>query len=216
MRKGVLASWLAVCSFLSAGDGTGPIVVDFERDSVGGAPEGFAFGRTGKGPEGTWVVQDAEGAPSGTKVLAQTSTDDTDRRYPVAVWTEGKWADVAVSVRFKPLSGELDQCGGVVLRYADADNYYIARANSIERNCRFYSVKGGERKQLASANVDVPAGTWHELKVVAKGSQFTVWLDGKELLKVEDKTFTAEGSVGVWTKSDSVTQFDDLTIEAVK
>ncbi len=216
MRKGVVVAVLWASVLAAADDGKGPIVVDFEKDTVGGAPEGFSFARTGTGPEGSWVVRAAEGAASGANVLAQTSTDDTDRRFPVAVWTEGSWADVSVSVRIRPVEGEADQAGGLVLRYTDADNYYVARANALENNCRFYFVKEGERRQLGTADVPIDPGQWCTLKVEAKGSRFTVWLDGKELFQVDDKTLAGPGAVGLWTKSDSVTQFDDLTIEAGK
>lgn len=216
MRKGVLVLALAVSALAAAEDAMGPVVVDFDKDNVGNAPEGFSFARTGQGPEGSWAIQAAEGAPSGANVLAQTSTDDTDRRFPIAVWTAGSWTDVSVSVKFRPVSGEVDQAGGVVLRYADANNYYVARANAIEGNCRFYYVKGGERRQLGTADVKIETGQWHALKVEAKGSHFTVWVDGKELFQLDDKTFGGAGSVGLWTKADSVTQFDDLMIEAVQ
>lgn len=216
MRKGVAALVLVVSMLAAAEDATGPVAANFDQDNVGNAPEGFSFGRTGQGPEGVWVVQAVEGAPSGANVLSQTSTDDTDRRFPVAVWAAGGWTDVAVAVKFKPVSGEADQAGGVVLRYTDSNNYYVARANAIEGNCRFYYVKDGERRQLQTADVKIETGTWHEIKVEAKGSHFTVWLDGKEMFQLDDKTFAGSGSAGLWTKSDSVTQFDDLSIEAVK
>lgn len=216
MRMGVFVAVLALTAAALADDAKGPVVIDFEKDSVGGAPEGFAFGRTGTGPEGVWVVQTVEGAPSGTKVAAQISTDDTDRRFPVAVWTLGSWTNVAVSVRLKAIAGEVDQAGGLVVRYTDANHYYVARVNALEGNCRFYYVKDGERRQLGSTNVDLRAGTWYTLKVQAKGTKFVVWFDGKEVLQLEDRTFTSAGAVGLWTKSDSVTQFDDLTIEEVE
>ncbi len=216
MRKGVFALVLVVSALAVAEEATGPVVVDFDKDTVGNAPEGFSFARTGQGPEGSWAIQAAEGAPSGANVLAQTSTDDTDRRFPIAVWAAGSWADVSVSVKFRPVTGEVDQAGGVVLRYADANNYYVARANAIEGNCRFYYVKDGERRELGTANVAIAAGQWHTLKLEAKGSRFTVWLEGKELFQLDDKTFGGAGQVGLWTKADSVTQFDDLTIEQVQ
>ncbi len=216
MRNGVAALVLVLSALAAAEEATGPVVADFDKDNVGNAPEGFSFGRTGQGPDGSWIVQAAEGAPSGANVLAQTSTDDTDRRFPVAVWAGGSWKDLAVAVKFRPVSGEADQAGGVVLRYTDADNYYVARANAIEGNCRFYFVKDGERRQLGTADVAIEAGKWHALKVEAKGSHFTVWVDGKELFQLDDKTFAGAGNAGLWTKSDSVTQFDDLTIEELK
>lgn len=216
MRKGVVAVVLALAFAARAEDAKAPVAENFDKDTVGNAPEGFSFARTGKGPEGTWVIQKADDAPSAPNVLVQTSTDDTDVRFPVAVRNEGTWKDLAVSVKFKAISGQTDEAGGVVFRYQDANNYYLVRANALEDNIRIYSVKDGERRQFESKSLKVPPAKWHTIKVEAKGSHFTVWFDGQEAFQADDKTFDATGKVGVWTKADSVTQFDDLTVEEAK
>ncbi len=216
MRKVAVTIVLAAAIAAGAGDAKAPGVSTFDKDTVGNAPEGFSFARTGKGPEGTWVIQKADDAPSAPNVLAQTSTDDTDVRFPVAVRNEGTWKDLVVSVKFKAVSGQTDQAGGVVFRYQDANNYYLVRANALEDNIRIYAVKDGERRQFESKSLKVPPGKWHAIKVEARGSHFTVSFDGQEAFQADDKTFDAPGKVGVWTKADSVTQFDDLSVEEAK
>src|SRR5262245_22597748 len=113
----------------------------FDADKVDAAPAGFAFARTGDGPVGKWVVKAVKDAPTGAHVLAQIDDDRTDYRFPLAVADKPSLADVAVSVKCKPVSGAVDQACGLVLRYQDADNYYVTRANALEGNVRFYYVK---------------------------------------------------------------------------
>src|ERR1051325_6572976 len=105
---------------------------DFEKDEVGKIPSGFTAAVTGSGDASIWTVREEKGAPSGARVLAQTSAENFDNRFPVCVHDSFSAKDVAVSVRFKPVSGKIDQAGGLVLRYKDKDNYYIARANALE------------------------------------------------------------------------------------
>jgi hypothetical protein len=129
-------------------------------------------------------------------------------------------ADVDLSVRFKPISGQIDQAGGLVWRYQNQDNYYIVRGNALEDNVVLYKVEGGKRTDLPlkgegrtyGKKTDVPAGQWSTLRVVANGRLFEVYFNGAKLYEVEDDTFSAPGKVGLWTKADSVTQFDDLTV----
>jgi hypothetical protein len=185
----------------------------FDADKADAAPAGFSFGRTGDGPEGTWLVKAEKGAPSGGNVLAQTDADTTDFRFPVAVADAPAAADVTVSVKCKPISGKVDQACGLVVRYQDPKNYYVTRANALEGNVRFYYVKDGKRQQLASWKGKVARNKWHAYKLEAKGEQFVVTFDGKKVLDVKDKTFAQAGKVGLWTKADSVSYFDDFTVE---
>ena len=191
--------------------------VDFSGDTVGQAPSGFVFGHTAKtGAPGKWVIQQ-DGA---NKVLAQTDADSTRSRFPVAVLADVSAADVDLSARFKPVSGRVDQAAGLVWRYRDEDNYYIVRANALEDNVVLYKVEKGRRTDLPvkgegrtyGKKADVPAGQWSTLRVVASGPRFEVYFNGTKLYEVEDATFVQPGRVGVWTKADSVTQFDDLTV----
>jgi len=191
--------------------------VDFTQDAVGQAPKGFEFGHTAKvGTPGRWVVQ-AEGD---NRYLAQLDADRTGARFPVAVLTDVKAVNVDLSVRFRPVSGQVDQAAGLVWRYQDENNYYIVRANAREDNVVLYKVQNGKRTDLPLKGEGrtygkpskVPASQWGTLRVVAKGSLFEVYHNGSKLYEVEDSTFTQAGKVGVWTKADSVTHFDDLTV----
>ena len=191
--------------------------VDFSGDAAGKPPKGFEFGHTAKtGAPGEWVVQ-AEGQ---NKYLAQVNADSTRTRFPVAVLSDLSAADVDLSVRFKPVSGRVDQAAGLVWRFQNEDNYYIVRTNALENNVVLYKVEKGKRTDLPlkgegrtyGKKTPVPSGQWSTLRVVAEGSRFDVYLNGTKLYEVEDTTFTQPGKVGVWTKADSVTQFDDLTV----
>jgi hypothetical protein len=140
-------------------------------------------------------------------VLAQTAETQP---WAVAILEDKKFADVDVSVKFRPISGKEDASGGVIFRAKDATNYYLVRANGLEDNFRLYTMKDGSRNQLASAKVDAPKlGEWHTIRVVAKGAKIQAFLNGKLQIDHEDKTY-ADGYVGLWTKADSVTEFDDL------
>ena len=191
--------------------------VDFTADAVGAPPAGFTFGHTARaGAPGKWVVQ-ADGA---NKVLAQADPDPTRARFPVAVLAGVSAADVDLSVRFKPVSGKVDQAAGLVWRFRDENNYYIVRANALEHNVVLYKVENGRRTDLPvkgegrtyGRKATVPSGAWSTLRVVAQGPRFEVHFNGAKLFEVEDTTFTAAGTVGLWTKADSITLFDDLTV----
>lgn len=191
--------------------------VDFSQDATDQPPQGFEFGYTAAvGKPGRWVVQ----ADGSNKVLAQTDPDSTRSRFPVAVLSDISAADVDLSVRFKLISGRVDQAAGLVWRYQNQDNYYIVRANALEDNVVLYKVEGGKRTDLPlkgegrtyGKKSEVPAGQWSTLRVVANGPVFEVYFNGSKLYDVEDKTFAKPGKVGVWTKADSVTQFDQLSV----
>src|SRR5436309_8915848 len=188
---------------------------NFDSEKAEGPPAGFAFGRTGSGREGRWVVRAEKGAPSGGNVLAQVDTDDTDYRFPVAVVQDTSLRDLSLSVKCKPVSGNVDQACGLVFRFKDSNNYYITRANALENNVRIYYVKEGNRRQFAGWNGKVTSGEWHELRVDAKGDHSEVSWDGKKVIDATDKTFPDAGKIGVWTKAYSVTYFDDLTVRSM-
>lgn len=196
----------------AAGAASGAKVWSFDADTPGAQPKGFSFGRTGDGREGTWIVVAGAGAPSGANVLAQTDADATDGRFPVAFADEPVVRDVDLSVRCKPVSGGVDQACGMVFRLKDANNYYVTRANALENNVRLYFVKDGRRQQIATWNIKVASGAWHEYRVVAQGDHFEVYWDGVKGLDHHDKTFGDAGKIGLWTKADSVTWFDDLRV----
>jgi len=160
--------------------------------------------------QGQWAVEEMAGAPSGTHVLTQRATRN---EFNVIVAPSGPYTDVDVSMKFKPVSGEEDASGGIVFRFTDG-KYYVVRANGLEANFRLYYYERG-RRQLASARVGAPAlGQWHAVRVVAVGDQMQAWLNGALLLDHRDSRFKA-GRVGLWTKSDSITAFDELTVKGI-
>jgi hypothetical protein len=193
----------------------------FDTDPVGQVPHGFTCALTGRGKPGVWVVKADASAPSVPNVLAQVDPNATDYRFPVCVVDGISAVNVDVSVRFKPVSGAGDQAAGLVWRYRDVNNYYIVRANANENNVTLYKVEGGQRISLApkgtppstyGKSAPVKSGQWGTLRVVANGSLFQVYYNGQPLYDVEDATFAGSGTVGVWTKADSVTYFDNLQI----
>lgn len=192
--------------------GAEPVKKDFESDSPGAPPAGFEFARTGGGAEGSWVVRIETGGDK-NHVLVQESADPTDYRFPVAVLKEGAYKDITLSVRARPLSGKVDQGFGLVWRYKDAKNYYITRCNADEDNCTIYHTVNGSRRPFLSHNVKVAKNTWHTLKMQAAGDHFVVWYDGDKVLDAKDETFKDAGKVGLWTKADSVIEFDDFVVE---
>ena len=186
-------------------------MIAIDRMTPGAPPAGFSFARTGRGSEGEWIVTADRTAAAG-KVIEQTSTDRTDYRFPLAIQEGLSAANVDVEVSFKAVAGKTDQAGGIAVRLVDADNYYVARANALEDNVRFYRVVAGRREQLDGANLKVSPNEWHTLGLRAEGQRFTVSFDGRELFSATDKTFAEAGSVALWTKSDSVTRFDRFRI----
>jgi hypothetical protein len=186
----------------------------FDSDAVGGMPAKFHSARTGKGAESKWAVVADATAPSKPNVVAQTSTDTTDYRFPLLIADEGSFKDLELSVRFKAVSGEVDRAGGLVFRLKDANNYYIVRANALEDNYRLYHVVAGNRRQFAGANFKVTPGEWHELRVECVGNKIICFYDSAKKIEATDDTFKDAGKVGLWTKADSVTYFDDLKVTA--
>jgi hypothetical protein len=184
----------------------------FEQDPVDAAPAGFSFARTDGGRMGRWVVRAVADAPGRKNALVQADDDSTRDRYPVAVADGPILRDLRVSVRCKPLAGKVDQACGLVFRYRDADNYYVTRANALEDNVRLYYVRDGKRQEFASWSGEVPADDWSELRVEAREDHLVVHWNGQKVIDARDATFADAGKVGLWTKADSVTAFDDLTI----
>src|SRR5205085_7486857 len=153
-------------------------------------------------------------APSKPNVVAQTSTDKTDYRFPLLIADDGSFKDLELSVKIKAISGKIDQGAGLVFRLKDANNYYVVRANALENNYRLYHVIAGRRQQFAGANINVSSNEWHELRVECVGNKITCYYDGEKKIEATDDTFKDAGKVGLWTKADSVTYFDDLRVTA--
>jgi len=190
------------------------VKVDFESTPVGQIPEGALITETaGTGKTATWKVIEMDGAPSGKKVLALTESKNSGHTFNLVLAKEANLKDLEVSVKVKAMTGEEDQGGGPVWRAKDGDNYYIARWNPLEDNFRVYYVKNGRRKQLGSAKVKADPSKWHEIEVKMVGNRIKAELDDEELISVEDDTFTQPGMVGVWTKADAASAFDDFKVE---
>ena len=216
MRNTILIVVLSVLSITAQGQAR---KIDFEQDAVGQQPKGFLFGHTRQeGAPGRWVVEEDKAG----KYLAQVDADSTRNRFPIAVLADLSAADTDLSVRFRPVSGRVDQAAGLVWRYQNENNYYIVRANALEDNVVLYKVQNGQRTDLPvkgegrtyGKRAEVPSGQWSTLRVVASGPRFEVHFNGRKLYDVEDSTFAQAGRVGVWTKADSVTHFDDFTVTA--
>ena len=175
--------------------------IDFEQQGM----EGW------QSVEGRWEVEEMRGAPSGKRVLVQRATENA---FNVAVAPPGPYTDVDVSVRFKPMTGREDASGGIVFRFAEG-HYYVVRANALENNFRLYYYDRG-RHQLATASVQPPAlDQWHTIRVVAVGDHIQAYLNEVLLLDHRDTRYRS-GQVGLWTKADSITAFDDLVIRGVR
>jgi 3-keto-disaccharide hydrolase len=190
------------------------LVYHFDGDAPGQLPAKFHSAKTGGGAEEKWSVVTDSTAPSKPNAVAQTSTDQTDYRFPLLIADEGSFQDLDLSVKFKAVSGRVDQAGGLVFRLKDPNNYYIVRANALENNYRLYHVVNGRRSQFAGANLKVTSSEWHELRVELVGNKITCYYDGVKKIEANDGTFKNAGKVGLWTKADSVTYFDDMKVTA--
>ncbi|MGI9071781.1 MAG: family 16 glycoside hydrolase [Bryobacteraceae bacterium] len=129
------------------------------------------------------------------------------------------------SVAFKAVDGSIDQAAGIVWRYQDSNNYYIVRANALENNVVLYKVENGTRTSIAPKGLpsrsygvkyQIPKGRWNNLQVTFKGATFTILFNHERLFEAEDRTFQKPGKIGLWTKADSVTYFDEFTISGQK
>jgi hypothetical protein len=181
-------------------------IVNFDTLPAGTAPAGWMATQTGTG-QAKWAVVVDDTAPSKPNVLKQSG----QATYPVCIKDDTSVKDGFVEVKFKALSGKEDQAGGVIWRAIDGNNYYIARANALEDNVTIYHTINGRRTEQKRVNVKVPANQWNTLRVEFQGNHFTVSLNGRTALDWDDGTFKDAGKVGVWTKADSVTVFDDFT-----
>jgi hypothetical protein len=180
--------------------------VNFDDLKTGTPPPGWTATKTGKGDPKWEVVADAS-APSKPNVLKQSG----EATYPVCFKNDTSIKDGFVEVKFKPMSGKEDQAGGLIWRCKDSDNYYIARANALEDNVTIYHTIKGKRVSFKNIDTKVASGVWHNLRVEFEGNKFAVIFDGRKVIEATDDSFSDSGSVGVWTKADSVTLFDDFS-----
>ncbi len=189
--------------------------IDFGTMPPNQAPIGFTVALTGRGPPATWRVTSDPTARPGPTILTETTRDPTDERYPLAVLDDVRLRDGTISTRFRAVAGKVDRAAGLVMRYRDAQTYYVVRANALEDNVRLYRVIQGRREQFAGADIRVPSGQWQVLAVRFAGEKFVVSLDGREVFTAQDRWFSGPGNVGLWTKADSTTHFGWLEVEGV-
>lgn len=201
MRTLLLTGILCIAATAALGE-----TEDFDHISPGPVPPGWTCGVTGRGSP-VWKVELDPSAPSKPNVLKQSGSGT----FPWCVMRTVSIADGFVEVKFKPLSGREDQAAGVVWRWKDGDDYYIARANALENNVSLYHTESGRRLTIKYVDAPVAKNQWHTLRVDFAGQDIKVALDGKQFIAVNDTHISGVGAVGVWTKADSVTEFDDFT-----
>jgi len=182
------------------------MLINFDNVSIGSAPSGWTATLTGSG-NAKWTVEKDDTAPSKPNVLKQSGV----ATFPICFKNDTNLKDGFVEVKFKPISGKEDQAGGLIWRLKDANNYYVARANALEDNVTIYHTINGKRTEKKHTGTKVAPNVWHSLRVDFQGNHFVVTYDGKKAIEWDDDTFKDAGRVGVWTKADSVTLFDDFT-----
>ena len=178
---------------------------NFDGDAPDLQPSGWQSGVTGRG-SARWAVKQDASAPSAPQVLQQSG----EGAFPWIVRSGTSLEDGYVEVKFKALAGKRDQAGGVVWRWKDGDNYYVARANALEDNVSLYYTEGGRRITLKYVDAPVPPQVWHALRVEFAGRRIAVIFNGRKTIEMEDGHIAGAGSVGLWTKADSITAFDDF------
>jgi hypothetical protein len=212
MNTLVALTTLLVFSLLAAADDKAR-GFPFGKNDVGKVPAGWKADKTGKGEGSVWKVVEDKTAPSGKGTALAQTAESPSGVFNLCVADDTSHKDVEVSVAFKAMKGKLDQGGGIVWRYRDANNYYIARMNPLEDNYRVYKVVAGKRIQLETKEgLKVPTGEWHTLKIKMAGDHIECFLDGKKELDAKDSTITEAGKVGLWSKADAQTYFDDFKV----
>ena len=221
-KLGLLLIVLEGCAAFSPGDPkdrqtlrapSGVITCHFDAESLESVPTGWRMAETNPTESlATWRIVEDPTAPSGRKVMALTSSKNYDGTYNLAIIEGSSFQDLDLRVHVKAVAGEEDQGGGPIWRCQDEDNYYVCRFNPLEHNYRVYVVRNGRRRQLQSVHFDSEPGRWYTVRVTAIGDRITCYLDDQVLLEAEDRTFADPGMVGLWTKADAVTSFDNLAV----
>lgn len=212
-RRPVIAA-VAMCVLVLGGcEGTPSVTYSSPQPSVAAASWNFDRDQPGIAPAGVeefagkWEVRAEPDAPSRPNALCQTGNAE----FPAVALTKEVYGDVTVTIRFKPISGRVDQAGGIIFRVQDKDNYYILRANALEANVNLYKYAGGRRSGIKDGGMSVASGQWQELRLVVAGDRMRGFLNGQQVVEAVDSAYKA-GRVGLWTKADSVTCFDDVTV----
>lgn len=201
MKQRYLVAAASVCATTALAQ-----TVGFDQDPTGPPPSVWMCGVTGRGSP-KWLVEADGTAPSKPNVLKQSGQGT----FPWCVRKDVSLVDGFVEVKFKPIEGREDRAGGVVWRFKDGDNYYVARANALENNLSLYHTTRGSRHTIKYVDAAVAGNQWHTLRVEYSDKRIKVFLDGKQYIELEDEHIFGAGAVGVWTKADSVTAFDDFS-----
>jgi 3-keto-disaccharide hydrolase len=187
--------------------------ISFNKNDAGNVPSGWKADKTGTGEGSVWKVVADDTSPGKTGYALAQTAESPSALFNLCVAQDMKFKDGEVSVAFKAVKGQKDQGGGIVWRYQDRDNYYVARMNPLEDNYRVYKVVAGKRTQLATKEgLKVPAGEWHTLTIKTAGDRIQCFLDDKLHLEAKDSTFTDAGKVGLWSKADAQTHFDRFQV----
>lgn len=215
VRTSVFLILMAVLNQTGASGQLPTAGLSFDEVPLGGLPAGWKADATHPGSElAVWSVQEDSKAPSGKRVLALRITGSERGTFNLAWTGQIRFQDGAVEVKVRAGEGSIDQGGGPIWRARDANNYYIARWNPLENNFRVYYVKDGRRVQLDTADVNVAADAWHTIRIEQQGSHITCYLDGAKLLEADDSTLPEAGGVGLWTKADAASLFDDFVVQS--
>jgi hypothetical protein len=192
------------------------LVWNFDREQPGTLPSEFSIGTLFDGrPAGDWQVLATERAKSPPHVLAQLMAKGADHAYKIALVKGIVASDLNLQVSFLPIQGKADMGGGMIWRATDDRNYYLARANPLEQNIRVYRIEKGIRHLLQNFNQTITVKQWHTLRVTHQGCRVNIFYDDKQVFDLCDKTFH-DGMIGLWTKSDAITYFDNLRLQHVK
>lgn len=184
----------------------------FDDALPGKVPVGLRITETGgQGTPATWAVVADPSAPTNPFVFGVTQSRNTKKTYNLALVDGTRYGDVDLQVMLRAVSGQLNQGGGVIWRVKDENNYYIARWDPVEDNAYLYVMQGGARTALAKIDLELDHEAWHALRVVAEGPRIELYIDDKPVLTAEDTSLTEAGMIGLWTKSDAATLFDDLS-----
>jgi len=202
-------------SSLSQASALASTTINFDHFKIGPVPKEFRPFLGGLGKDVSWEIRADPSALSDKNVLTQTSYEKIDYRFPLLVYNNVTAKNVYVAVQFKPVSGTIEQAAGIIVRFQDPEHYYVVRAHALEDKVQLYRVVKDVRQIIVGESAHVASGQWHSLEVVAKDDQFTVFFDGQQLFEVRDETFLTAGKVGLSTKSDGVTIFDDLQVKVL-
>jgi hypothetical protein len=214
MRWTTVAVLVALSGAVACADEGKERAFKFKKDDLGKTPAGWKAEKTGKGEGSVWKIVEDDTAPSMSGLALAQTAESPGGVFNICVAEDTNYKDVTLSVTFKAVAGKTDQGGGFVWRYTDHNNYYICRMNPLEDNYRVYHVVNGKRVQIGGKEgIKVPAGEWHKLKVVVKGNKMDGYLDGEKIWEVTDEMFKDAGKIGLWSKADAQSHFDEFKAE---